>query len=171
MTKFAFDKIAAGLRDARRIAALTAASGHTEQDAALILEALWDAGWVLVSIAPLEAAHAPSAPSDGISEPGGAEGPCSPAVGLAHLIPQRRPHAPAFLVGDRGALTRIRDAITAALETGEGSCSVFASDGEGYGVHVLCVTDMEGVPFGYTDTEMCGEPGPWTPAMVRINQP
>lgn len=90
-------------------------------------------------------------------------------AGVAHIIAQSYFHQPAFLIGDREGLERIRDAIAQALETGEARRGIFAQDGEGYGVHVLCVTEaeMDGVPYGYTDTEMCGERGPWTEAMIR----
>lgn len=93
-------------------------------------------------------------------------------AGVAHILAQRAFHDPAFIIGDCLGLARIRDAINAALEAGEARRGVFAQDGEGYGVHVLCITEaeMDGVPYGYTDTEMCGDRGPWTDAMIRSVQ-
>ena len=90
--------------------------------------------------------------------------------GTAHIIAQRGFHDPAFIVGDHNGLTQIRDAINTALEEGSARGRTFAADGEGYSVYVLCVTDAEmaDVPYGYTDTEICGLPGPWTNAMIRI---
>ncbi len=72
---------------------------------------------------------------------------------MLHLYAQPFWHAEAYIVGDREGLTALRDAIDAALDTGRGTASPFASDGEGYELEVLAVSTEDawrlGVP--YTD--------------------
>lgn len=52
-------------------------------------------------------------------------------------------HDPAFIVGDKTALSRLRDAIGRALEEGEAATGVTATDGEGYIAVVLCREDRD----------------------------
>lgn len=58
-------------------------------------------------------------------------------LGSVHVYAQSRWHDEAFIVGDVTALTRLRDALNAALEAGRGSALVMAADGEGYRLHVV----------------------------------
>lgn len=71
--------------------------------------------------------------------------------GTVHIIAQTQWHSPAIIVGDVAGLTAVRDALTRAIESGDGKAATFARDGEGYSVVALCREDMDGVPFGYTD--------------------
>ena len=91
-------------------------------------------------------------------------------VPLLHLIAQTAWHDPAFIVGNREGLKRLRKAIdTALLRPGAWTrADECAADGEGYGVHVRCVTtaEMETAPYGYTDPVACGD-APWPPWMKR----
>jgi hypothetical protein len=74
---------------------------------------------------------------------------------LLHIVPQHMYHDPAFIAGNRLGLTRLRDAIDAALAAPgkTAQASVMPIDGEGYNVFVRCETErfMELVPYGYTD--------------------
>lgn len=79
-------------------------------------------------------------------------------VPLIHVIAQVAWHDPAFIVGNREGLKHLRKAIDAALSAhGAGHVDAFAEDGEGYGLHIRCVTDaeMESVPYGYTASDLC----------------
>jgi len=49
-----------------------------------------------------------------------------------NLLPQETYHDDAVIVGTTKGLTDLRDAITAALESGKSELQTFASDGEGY---------------------------------------
>ena len=87
---------------------------------------------------------------------------------LIHVIAQKAWHDPAFIVGNREGLERLRDTIIAALSTEDiASMDAFADDGEGFRLHVCCVTDagMETVPYGYTATDLI-PPKPW-PAWMK----
>lgn len=53
-----------------------------------------------------------------------------------HVYPQYFPHSEAMIRGNREALEALRDALNDAINTGEAEASVFASDGEGYGVKI-----------------------------------
>jgi len=43
-------------------------------------------------------------------------------------------HSPATIRGTRNGLVALRDALTKAIDEGEATAVVFASDGEGYGI-------------------------------------
>lgn len=57
-----------------------------------------------------------------------------------HIYGQHSYHSEATIRGTSAGLTRLRDAINAALERGEGQATVMASDGEGYHVQVTRVS-------------------------------
>lgn len=85
----------------------------------------------------------------------------SDETALLHVIAQQHYHMPAFIVGNRLALENLRAAINAALATGAGHAAVFANDGEGYGLHVAFRINLDDVPYGYTDRDMCPDDKPW----------
>lgn len=53
-----------------------------------------------------------------------------------HIYAQYTNHAPATIRGTKEGLIALRDALTAAIETGQGQGEGFASDGEGYPIEV-----------------------------------
>ena len=78
------------------------------------------------------------------------------SVPLLHIIAQCAWHDPAFIIGTRDALERLKNAIDAALTDGAvHSAEVFAADGEGYSAMIRCVSyeQMNSVPLGYTSPE------------------
>lgn len=80
------------------------------------------------------------------------------AIPIIHVIAQVAWHDPAFIVGNREGLTALRAALDAALSSDSGSyCTAFVEDGEGFNLHVRCMTtpEMEGVPYGYTASDLC----------------
>ena len=87
---------------------------------------------------------------------------------VLHCYAQSHWHTEAYISGSRDALTALREAIDRALlHSGVGECDVFASDGEGYTVYVVAMSDEDAarqvVP--YTD-EIARQPwsgafGPW----------
>lgn len=86
---------------------------------------------------------------------------------VLHCYAQPYWHGAAYLSGGRVALLALRAAIDKALHDGDGQCDLFASDGEGYTVHVVAMSDADAqrqvVP--YTD-DCAREPwndafGPW----------
>lgn len=56
---------------------------------------------------------------------------------VLHIYPLTTEHGDARIVGNHSALTLLRDAIDAALEQGQVSCSPFAADGEGYDLELI----------------------------------
>ena len=96
---------------------------------------------------------------------------------VLHLYAQPFWHVEAYISGGRGALLALRAAIDEALHKGAGECDVFASDGEGYTVHVVAMTDADAdrqVP-PYTDD--CAAQswrdgfGPWNVLQQRTERP
>lgn len=77
-----------------------------------------------------------------------------------HIYAQAQWHDPAFIVGDRAALERLRDALQQALEKGYARPQAMTTDGEGYVVHVVCVSPevMESTSLPYTDRSLVGLP-------------
>jgi hypothetical protein len=58
---------------------------------------------------------------------------------LLHIYAQQQWHDNAFIIGDREGLEILREAIDKALQTdGPINANVFANDGEGYTVVILC---------------------------------
>ena len=78
---------------------------------------------------------------------------------LLHIFPQLMWHTEATIIGDREALTKLRDAIDATLtsantnDQAETAFTTFAADGEGYRVLVLCREGdvWDKIAFPYTD--------------------
>lgn len=58
-----------------------------------------------------------------------------------HMHGQYTHHSEAHILATKEGLEALRDAIGAALSGGKGEATVYASDGEGYSVHI------ERVPF------------------------
>lgn len=67
--------------------------------------------------------------------------------GTLNTYPQHAWHGHAEIRGDRQGLTVLRDAITDAIEAGEGERMTCASDGEGYTVHVYRMPDAAGEDY------------------------
>jgi len=88
-------------------------------------------------------------------------------AGVLHVTGPSHWHNPVFIVGDRLALERLHSLIADALLVGSGDKTFFPHDGEGFALHVRCVdaAEMETVPIGYTDRDLCPSE-PW-PAWMR----
>lgn len=67
-----------------------------------------------------------------------------------HIYAQEFWHNPAFITGDKTSLKELRDALDVALTEGVAKTSSFASDGEGYDIHIA-VADTNHLPLPYTD--------------------
>lgn len=76
-----------------------------------------------------------------------------PMTALLHVIAQEAHHDDAYIGGNRGGLTALRDAINMALRLDCGVAQAFCADGEGYGCVVQRATDeqMQEIPEGYAD--------------------
>lgn len=79
-----------------------------------------------------------------------------------HLYAQKYQHANAKIVGNREALIKLRDVISAALiGLDDSSCliDVFANDGEEYSLFVRCVEECQFLEYKtpYTERE-CYDP-------------
>jgi hypothetical protein len=89
---------------------------------------------------------------------------------VLHLYAQDGPHDPAAIVGTRAALTTLRDAITAALDTGQPApANTMTDDGEGYSAVVVPVEEdkANGLPLPYGDWHFKDGPLPdWLQAAV-----
>lgn len=86
-----------------------------------------------------------------------------------HIYAQSSWHDEAWIAGNREGLTRLRDAIDKALLDGKGNSDhVFTTDGEGYRVIAMKLTDEElgklGMP--YTDDIAAGGGTVWPWTMV-----
>ncbi len=62
---------------------------------------------------------------------------------LLHVYGQFAWHDDVFLIGDRDALMKLRDAVDQALEKGAGSFTGFVTDGEGFECHVHLADEKE----------------------------
>jgi hypothetical protein len=86
---------------------------------------------------------------------------------VLHLYAQPFWHVEAYLSGGRGALMALREAIEKALHHGDGKCDLFTSDGEGYTVHVVAMSDEEAQRQVVPYTDECAAQswrkgfGPW----------
>lgn len=61
-------------------------------------------------------------------------------------------HDDASIIGNREALSKLRDAIDKALQDEEAVASSMTNDGEGYDVIIICKeNDWDEVAFPYTD--------------------
>lgn len=86
-----------------------------------------------------------------------------------HIYAQETWHDDAYIGGTRECLEMLRKAIDEALESGYGQKQMFTSDGEGYKVNVVLMseTDAERMCVPYTDLIASGsldgaQFGPWT---------
>lgn len=68
---------------------------------------------------------------------------------ILHLVSPSRDGAPAMIVGDVAALTRLRAAIDTALNAGTGGTELFCSDGEPYDLLVVVPPSMHNVYTAY----------------------
>lgn len=70
-----------------------------------------------------------------------------------HIYAQEMWHLDAYIAGTREDLEMLRMAIDRALSNGHGQTQAFASDGEGYTVHIVTVSEdqAEAMPVPYTD--------------------
>jgi len=89
---------------------------------------------------------------------------------IVHVHAQRSYHMPAFIIGTRAGLEQLRALLDAALAAPDTTteATLFCTDGEGYGLHVRCCTgrEIDRMPTGYTDKEMCPQNRPW-PSWMR----
>jgi hypothetical protein len=95
-----------------------------------------------------------------------------------HLYAQTWEHQPAYVVGDRDALERLKQAIEIVLEDNGRSINssvipAFATDGEGYDVHVVLLeeqADWYKLQMPYTgDSESDGSAGKlWPEEMFGV---
>lgn len=92
---------------------------------------------------------------------------------VLHCYAQSLWHAEAYLSGGRDALLALRGAIDKALHDGSGECNLFASDGEGYTVYVVAMTDADAEHQVVPYTDDCARLswnnafGPWD--VLRTN--
>lgn len=73
-----------------------------------------------------------------------------------NLYPQITYHDDAEIIGDRDGLTALRDALNAALDCiDKKTCriDVYASDGEGYMLSVVCIDDDSRFPNPYYESD------------------
>jgi len=100
-------------------------------------------------------------------------GPVEPPVrplgaDVLHCYAQPDWHAEAYISGGRDALMALRAAIDRALlHAGLAECEAFTSDGEGYTVYVVAMSDEDAerqvVPYTHeiAAQNWNGRPGPW----------
>lgn len=74
---------------------------------------------------------------------------------MLHIVAANRMNNTSVIVGDRGALARLRDAIEQALFSGSGGARLFASDGEAHNIAVVFESNMYPVYTSYAN-----EPAP-----------
>ncbi len=60
---------------------------------------------------------------------------------MIHIYPQAHEHDEAMIVGDKGSLRKLRDALNMAMANDSASCGLMTADGEGYAAIVVCVPD------------------------------
>lgn len=87
---------------------------------------------------------------------------------VLHIYAQASWHSPALLYGNRTALTALRDALNAVLDTGETQNTLlFVNDGEGYDCYVAMNDDhwqsplWLAAPEPYADDTCCGDMERW----------
>ncbi|OUI98766.1 hypothetical protein HK15_13005 [Acetobacter orientalis] len=75
---------------------------------------------------------------------------------ILHIIAQPEQHGDAHILGTKEGLTRLRDAIDAAINTPNQThkATEMTNDGEGFYALVQCVSAdrVEALPLGYTDS-------------------
>ena len=85
-----------------------------------------------------------------------------------HIYAQEIWHDQAYIAGTRETLEMLKLAIDRALSDGQGQMQVFASDGEGYTIHTVVMTEEQAdkMPVPYTDEiareNSAGKFGPWS---------
>ena len=81
---------------------------------------------------------------------------------LLHIYAQSQQHDEAWIVGDREGLTRLRDAITSALESRPSAAHSFTADGEGFAAIVVLSGEarIERLALPYSDMRHEGDAPP-----------
>lgn len=85
---------------------------------------------------------------------------------LLHIYAQFSWHGEARIVGNRNALTVLRDAVDAALSDGKAETTAMVTDGEGYAVQIELVDrgwqhpEWENMPLPYAWPVAAGRPDP-----------
>lgn len=78
-----------------------------------------------------------------------------------HLYAQSQWHSPAYIVGDREALMRLRHVITLALGDVDyqSKAEFFTNDGEGYTLYIKMMPSewMDGIELPYTEVDVQSE--------------
>lgn len=86
---------------------------------------------------------------------------------VLHCYAQSQWHDDAYISGGRVALQALRDAIDIALRDGIGEVETFTSDGEGYSLFVVAMTEQDALrqAVPYSDALLfpfrLGSFGPW----------
>lgn len=89
---------------------------------------------------------------------------------VLHIYAQEMWHDDAYLSGGRQALLQLRAAIDQALATGAAMCDLTTSDGEGYTVHVVAMTDADAERQVVPYTDDCARQ-PWADAFGPWDAP
>ena len=79
---------------------------------------------------------------------------------VVHVWAQEYFHCDGFIVGNKGGLLKLKDAIEKALadKNGMAKCEVFVCDGEGYDLHVVAVEgDTKDLATPYVDESFAAE--------------
>jgi hypothetical protein len=85
-------------------------------------------------------------------------------VTTLHLYAQQTHHDEAYISGSLESLFALRKAVDEAIINTASKSSFFASDGEGYDLHIVCMSDDDAarqVP-AYIESENDKNFGPWT---------
>lgn len=82
-----------------------------------------------------------------------------------HIYAQEMWHDEAYIAGQREDLEMLRAAIDRALNEGHGQMQAFCCDGEGYEVHVLCVSDAMADKLATPYTDEMANGGKQPPAL------
>ena len=61
---------------------------------------------------------------------------------LLHIYSQEDSHCEAYIVANREALLKLKEAIDNAINTGRGSTGAFTSDGEGFDIKIICNNEL-----------------------------
>lgn len=96
-------------------------------------------------------------------------------MGTLHIYAQAMWHDEAYIAGTREDLEMLRIAIDHALAEGRGQMQAFTSDGEGYTVHIVPMSEEQAdeMPVPYTDEiarakQDSWQFGPWS-LLMRSN--
>lgn len=86
---------------------------------------------------------------------------------VLHCYAQHSWHTEAYISGGKDALTALRNAIDAALSEGAAELRTVTSDGEGYSLYIVAMSDEDAenqvVPYtaDYAAQPWVGTNGPW----------